>query len=228
MSQLQRRLDKGWVSIVSYLPVLVIQKENVIVDKDGRYKLTVEDEWSSIHPQDLWVYNKLQVSRVLGYECGPIGLLVPRPDFYIIRPCINFMGMGRHARIEYLNGDTEHLHPGEFWCEVFEGEHISVDYYKGEQELTVKGVRDPQDPLYKWKKWYKVDREIPLPKLLQNLDYDWINCEFIGDKLIEIHLRGNPDFRYNNDSVIPVWEGDDVKTYIEDNAYHRLGFIIDG
>ena len=228
MSQHQRRLDKEWVSIVSYPLVLVIQRKNVIVDKDGRYKLTVEDEWSSIHPQDLWVYNKLQVSRVLGYECGPIGLLVPRPDFYIIRPCINFMGMGRHARIEYLNGDTEHLHPGEFWCEVFEGEHISVDYYKGQQELTVRGVRDPQDPLYKWKKWYKVDREIPLPKLLQNLDYDWINCEFIGDKLIEIHLRGNPDFRYNNDSVIPVWEGDDVKTYIEDNDYHRLGFIIDG
>jgi|TARA_Y100000287_G_C14136785_1_gene312681 hypothetical protein len=199
-----------------------------VVKEEGRYKLTVEDEWSSIHPQDLWVYNKLQVSRVLGYECGPAGLFVPRPDFYIIRPCINFMGMGRHARIEYLKGDTEHLHPGEFWCKVFEGEHISVDYYKGEQELTVKGVRDPQDPLYKWKKWYKVEREIPLPKLLQNLDYDWINCEFIGDKLIEIHLRGNPDFRYNNDSVIPVWEGDDVKTYIEDNDYRRLGFILDG
>ena len=204
-------------------------KGNVIVDKDeDKYKLNVWDEWSSIHPQDLWVYNKLQVSRVLGYECGPAGLLVPRPDFYIIRPCINFMGMGRYARIEYLEGDTEHLHPAEFWCEVFEGEHISVDYYKGQQELTVKGVRDPQDPLYKWKKWYKVDRVIPLPKLLQNLDYNWINCEFIGNKLIEIHLRGNPDFRYNNDSVIPVWEGDSVKTYIEDNDYHRLGFIIDG
>ena len=204
-------------------------KGNVIVDKEeDKYKLTVGDEWSSIHPQDLWVYNKLQVSRVLGYECGPAGLLVPRPDFYIIRPCINFMGMGRYARIEYLEGDTEHLHPAEFWCEVFEGEHISVDYYKGQQELTVRGVRDPQDPLYKWKKWYKVDRVIPLPKLLQNLDYNWINCEFIGNKLIEIHLRGNPDFRYNNDSVIPVWEGDSVKTYIEDNDYHRLGFIIDG
>ena len=204
-------------------------KGNVIVDKDeDKYKLTVGDEWSSIHPQDLWVYNKLQVSRVLGYECGPAGLLVPRPDFYIVRPCINFMGMGRYARIEYLEGDTEHLHPAEFWCEVFEGEHISVDYYKGQQELTVKGVRDPQDPLYKWKKWYKVDRVIPLPKLLQNLDYNWINCEFIGNKLIEIHLRGNPDFRYNNDSVIPVWEGDSVNTYIEDNDYHRLGFIIDG
>jgi len=204
-------------------------KGSVIVDKDeDKYKLTVEDEWSSIHPQDLWIYNKLQVSRVLGYECGPMGHIVPRPDFYIVRPCINFMGMGRHARIEYLEGDTEHLHPAEFWCEVFEGEHISVDYYKGQQELTVKGVRDPQDPLYKWKKWYKVDRVIPLPKLLQNLDYNWINCEFIGNKLIEIHLRGNPDFRYNNDSVIPVWEGDSVNTYIEDTEYHRLGFIIDG
>lgn len=211
------------------LQVVVMAKGSVIVDKDeDKYKLTVEDEWSSIHPQDLWVYNKLQVSRVLGYECGPAGLLVPRPDFYIVRPCINFMGMGRYARIEYLEGDTEHIHPAEFWCEVFEGEHISVDYYKGQQELTVRGVRDPQDPLYKWKKWYKVDRVIPLPKLLQNLDYNWINCEFIGNKLIEIHLRGNPDFRYNNDSVIPVWEGDSVKTYIEDNDYHRLGFIIDG
>ena len=215
--------------VLSTLQVVVMVKGSVIVDKEeDKYKLTVEDEWSSIHPQDLWVYNKLQVSRVLGYECGPIGLLVPRPDFYIIRPCINFMGMSRYARIEYLEGDTEHLHPGEFWCEVFEGEHISVDYYKGQQELTVKGVRDPQDPLYKWKKWYKVDRVIPLPKLLQNLDYNWINCEFIGNKLIEIHLRGNPDFRYNNDSVIPVWEGDSVNTYIEDNDYHRLGFIIDG
>ena len=35
----------------------------------------------------------------------------------------------------------------------------------GQQELTVKGERDPQDPLYKWKKWYKVERDIPLPKV---------------------------------------------------------------
>lgn len=70
-----------------------------MVKDEDRYKMTVEDEWSSIHPQDLWVYNKLQVSRVLGYECGPAGLVVPKPDFYIVRPCINFMGMGRHARL---------------------------------------------------------------------------------------------------------------------------------
>lgn len=198
--------------------------------KKNKYKMTVEDEWLSIHPQDLWIYNKLQISQMLGYTCGPAGLEVPSSGIYIVRPCINFMGMGRYARMDYLESDTEHLHPGEFWCEIFEGEHISVDYYRGQQELTVKGERDPQDPLYKWKKWYKVERDIPLPKLFKELSerYDWINCEYINGNLIEIHLRANPDFRYNNNSVIPIWEGDKVERYIKDNDYLRLGFIIDG
>ena len=38
-----------------------------IEDKDDNYKLTVKDEWSSVHPFDLWIYNKLQLSQVLGY-----------------------------------------------------------------------------------------------------------------------------------------------------------------
>ena len=41
---------------------------------------------------------------------------------------MNLMGMGRYSRIEYIESDTEHLHPAEFWCEIFEGDHISVDY----------------------------------------------------------------------------------------------------
>ena len=94
------------------------------------YNLTVSDEWSSINSKDLWVYNKLHLSQVLGYTCGPTGLQVPNPGFYIVRPSINFMGMGRFTRLEYLEKDTEHLHPGEFWCEIFEGEHLSLDYYK--------------------------------------------------------------------------------------------------
>ena len=192
------------------------------------YITTVREEWETISPLDLWVYNKLQLSQVLGYTCGPAGLEVPTPGFYIVRPSMNFMGMGRNARIEYLEGDTEHLHPGEFWCEIFEGEHISVDYHWGVPDLTVKGVRDPQDPLYKWKRWYKVDRDLPLPHILTNLKYEWINCEFIHGNLIEVHFRRNPDFRYNNDSVVPVWNDDEVDSYITDNDYKRLGFIIDG
>lgn len=59
-------------------------------------------EWESIHTDDLWVYNKLFLSRVLGYNCGPSGVPVPQPGSYIIRPSFNIMGMGRSARIEYI------------------------------------------------------------------------------------------------------------------------------
>ena len=63
-------------------------------------------------------------------------------------------------------------------------------------------------------------------------NYDWINCEFIGDKLIEVHFRQNPDFRYGNTVAIPVWdqkitEHEQNYTYILDEDYHRKGFYID-
>ena len=77
------------------------------------------------------------------------------PDFYIVRPPMNVLGMGRFSRIEYLENNTEHLHPSEFWCEVFKGEHLSVDYYKKQSSLIVRGIREPDSPLYKWSKWKK-------------------------------------------------------------------------
>jgi len=199
------------------------------------YHLTVSEEWNSINSKDLWVYNKLHLSQVLGYTCGPAGLEVPRPDFYIIRPSQNFMGMGRFTRIEYLEKDTEHLHPGEFWCEIFEGEHLSVDFHYGVPELIVKGERKEYDPFHKWSKWYKVERDIIFPEILHELigDYEWINCEFIDGKLIEVHFRRNPDFRYGNSVAIPVWDHEEFidedlskYKYIKDRDYHRLGFWI--
>ncbi len=110
-------------------------------------------EWQNIHQKDLWVYNKLFLSRVLGYVCGPSGVPVPKPDFYIVRPSFNIMGMSRFSRIEYIENDTDHFHPSEFWCEIFEGEHLSVDFYKKKLHLVIKGYKNPQNPLYKWEKW---------------------------------------------------------------------------
>lgn len=199
------------------------------------YHLTVSEEWNSIHPRDLWVYNKLQLSQVLGYTCGPSGLEVPNPDFFIVRPSQNFMGMGRHTRIEYLEKETEHLHPGEFWCEVFEGEHLSVDFHYGKPELIVKGERKEYDQFHKWSKWYKVERGIRFPEVLEEFvdTYEWINCEFIGGKLIEVHFRRNSDFRYGNSVAIPVWDHEEPISedlskykYIKDDDYHRLGFWV--
>ena len=201
------------------------------------YHLTVSDEWSSIQPEDLWVYNKLQLSRVLGYTCGPAGLEVPNPGFYVVRPSINFMGMGRYARKEIIKRDTEHLHPGSFWCEVFEGEHLSVDYQHKESKLIVRGKKNDMDKLYKWSMWEVVERTVAFPEVLNDIGdrYEWINCEFIGDKLIEVQMRRNPDFRYGNKVAVPVWNDQTIPdligqpfTYIEDKDYRRRGFIIDG
>ena len=187
-------------------------------------------EWESIHQDDLWVYNKLYLSRALGYNCGPSGVPVPQPDSYIIRPTFNIMGMGRFARIEYIEDNTEHIHPSEFWCEVFTGEHLSIDYNHKNPTLTVRGIRDLEAPLYKWSRWEKVNYTLEFPEILKNLSgsYEWINCEFIDDKLIEVHFRSNPDFRFGNTVAIPVWNEtlDSTYTFVKDEDYLRTGFYI--
>jgi len=197
------------------------------------YLLDGNDEWNNIHHDDLWIYNKLFLSRVLGYTCGPSGTTVPKSDFYIIRPSFNLLGMGRFARIEFVYKSTDQFHPAEFWCEVFDGEHLSVDFRNGQSELVIKGEKDNDDPLYKWKKWEKIDQKIEFPSVLSKLkgNYEWINCEFIDNKLIEVHFRQNPDFRYNNTIAIPVWSDEKPKNikdyiFIEDKDYYRKGFYI--
>jgi hypothetical protein len=195
------------------------------------YHLDVNSEWNAIHSDDLWIYNKLQLSRVLGYTCGPTGATVPRPDFYVVRPAINFLGMGRFAEIRWIDESTEDLYPSDFWCEVFKGEHLSVDFYNQKSKLVVKGFKNIDAPLYKWKKWEKINREIKFPSILKKLtgNYDWINCEFIDGNLIEVHIRQNSDFRYNNKVAIPIWNDEFIKNnnYIKDYDYKRLGFYTD-
>jgi hypothetical protein len=192
------------------------------------------DEWNYIHTEDLWVYNKLFLSRSLGYLCGPVGAPVPHSGHYIVRPSINLLGMGRFSRVEYIEKYTDHFHPSEFWCEMFSGDHISVDFYHKEPKLVVLGERDYKNPLYKWKKWTKIDNKVKFPEVLDLLrgDYEWINCEFIGKNLIEVHFRRNPDFRYGNTVAIPVWKGEnmgkvDNLTFVDDPDYLREGFYID-
>ena len=198
------------------------------------YHLDSKDEWTSIHVEDLWVYNKLILNTRLRHLCAPTGVPVPYSGYYIVRPSINLLGMGRFSRIEWIDKDTEHFHPAEFWCEIFEGPHLSVDFHHQKSELVVLGERDNNEDLYKWKKWTKIDQELEFPDILNSLkgDYEWINCEFIKNKLIEVHFRRNPDFRYGNTVAIPVWKGDraqkiDNLTFIEDKDYLRKGFFID-
>jgi len=75
---------------------------------------------------------------------------VPTPGVYMVRPIMNMYGMSLNARFESLSGSTHHLHPGEFWCEKFEGDHVSVDYLNQKPVLTVKGERNSENPVYRW------------------------------------------------------------------------------
>ena len=191
-----------------------------------------DNEYYDLSADELWVYNKLQISRMMGYRCGPVGVNVPKPDNYIVRPAINFLGLGLGTKLMWLQDSTDDLPTGHFWCQVFRGNHYSVDYEYGKLVRVTQGIHG--DDITKWKKWTTVKKDFPLPHILINFrDKPNINCEFIGNKLIEIHIRKNPDFSYNNNVFIPVWEGDHIDPpdgyrYVEcPDVNGRIGAYVD-
>ena len=177
---------------------------------------TAEDMvWKWIPPDHIWVLDKLILSKYLGYSCGPVGINVPKPGWYIVRPCVNALGLGLGAEKMWLEKSTNDLPLGHFWCEWFEGNHYSVDYYPtwGTKLFTVQGFKQ-DDTLIRWDKWIKVDnkKEHTIPSQVWDVvrKYYRINIEYINDNPIEIHLRPNEDFAGNISEFIPVWEGQDA------------------
>jgi hypothetical protein len=168
--------------------------------------------WYNIDPNDIWGLDKLILSRKLGYTCGPVGLNVPKPGNYIVRPCINMLGLGLGAQKVWIEDETLDLPIGHFWCEFFEGRHFSIDYYNGTQFLCVEGTK-PDNTFIKWRSWRRNDIRLPFPEILRELlpRNPWMNCEFIGDKLIEVHYRKNEDFTGNINHFIPVWQGESTE-----------------
>jgi len=191
--------------------------------------------WTNTDTEDLWIYDKLILSKKMGYVCGPTGVDVPEDGFYIVRPVTNIVGLGIGAYEQYLTveGWTDHLQPGTFWSEIFEGDHLSIDYEWGEPILNIQGFRYPES-FVRWKKWIKVEQTVELPDILKPIakKYQFMNCEYIGGKLIEVHLRKNPDFDFNNVEFIPVWQGQDTTPpegyrYVECPEYNqRIGAFV--
>ena len=56
-----------------------------------------DQAWLSCDVADLWIFDKLILSRKLDYICGPVDVDVPSPGNYIVRPCVNLAGMSRGA-----------------------------------------------------------------------------------------------------------------------------------
>lgn len=192
-----------------------------------------ERAWLTAREEDLWVFDKLILSRKLGYICGPVGVDVPCPGKYIVRPVTNILGLGLGASVEYLESNTDHLTPGYFWSEYFEGDHVSVDYEWGQQILAVQGFKS-ESTFTRWDRWIKIKNQFPFPDILESIknQYQFVNCEYIGGKLIEVHFRQNPDWRFDQEEFIPVWQGQSTEapsgyTYHEYPDIHgRIGAFV--
>lgn len=185
------------------------------------------DCWNTVDPADLWVTDKLLLAKRLGYICGPAGMPPPHEDLYIVRPCVNYRMMSRGAKVMRLSPTNHNQVPdGYFWCERFEGRHMSFDYNYGRQILAVEGFRDDPLRLDRFSKWRRVDNEVGfVPNVLLPIikKYPYTNLEVIDGKVIEVHFRYNDDFvGHYSKEIVPVWKDNFVLSECGD----RIGFIL--
>lgn len=184
------------------------------------------DVWEFINPDDLWIYDKLILSRKLGYYCGPAGTQPKKPGEYIVRPCVNFTMMGHGAKVEklYQYCSTIDVPLGYFWCERFYGRHLSFDYHYGKQVLAVEGFRNNPNQLNRFSSWKKVKDVYNLGWLQEIANsYEWFNVEVIGDNVIEVHLRYNDDFaNHDANEIIPIWK----ENFYDSPCGDRIGFLL--
>lgn len=175
-----------------------------------------EEAWNS-YPGLRHLFNKLELALKLEYNAGPSLVPVPKSGRYIIRPIYNLGGMGSYAHIaELKKGETVNI-PGSFWCEEFKGRHISIEYARHKQEIfpqwACEGFRSGSE-LFRFSKWVKLEElpQVEIPAWLErDLSHAWhSNIEFIGDKIIEVHLRRMHDFPAGAKEIIPIWDDQDI------------------
>jgi hypothetical protein len=192
------------------------------------------DAWK-LYPHHRWVYNKLELSLKLGYECGPAPMPVRKSGYYCVRPIMNLGGMAAQATIKYLEKDRIlEIPPAHFWCERFLGSQYSVNFEWQESQFvpihTSVGLTESNN-LYRFKNWRRIpNKEIVLPEFVNKFkDVGFINIEFLEDKIIEIHLRLGEDFPEGSTEIIPVYEDTSKEFFskLESQGYAWLGDYVD-
>jgi hypothetical protein len=183
------------------------------------------------YPKLRWVYDRLQLSQVLEYECGPAGTLPPRPGIWFVKPIINLNGMGVDACAQtYDGGQGFPIRPGSFWMPRFTGRHLSLDLKRfpnqWEVQFAVECIYRNNRP-YEWR---RVKDRPKLPVLISPdaTDIPWLNVEMIGSNVIEVHLRRNHDFDVMPDaySAFPIWEGEPVPADMVPDPEDADGFLV--
>ena len=190
-----------------------------------------EDVWPRVQTTHLWVYDKLILSKYLGHVCGPAGVPLPHPGEWVVKPITNVLGMGLGTYYKtFETTDTTSMLPGTFWMEKFDGKHLSVDVRNGDTEVVYEGIRKGPD---RFERWIKREEEMTHPGFIRilSMQYGVVNYEMIGGKIIEVHLRGNPDWiKYKAKELIPVWIGEDIpeENFTYDPDGDRIGFKVIG
>jgi len=173
-----------------------------------------------------WVYDKMRLAESQHMECGPLGI-IPKKFPVFLKPIYNLYGGSISAyKIDDIKMYDKHqnFHPGRFWVEFFEGDHLQHDLaiYNGEivWSNTFLGLKFFLGDKYTgafdyWERQYMTEE---MSSVLQDWvtkhmpDYSGvINCETIGCNIIEVHLRfGNVlDLQDVNimDSFIKLYTG---------------------
>lgn len=190
----------------------------------GRIMVKTDIEAYQSYPGLRNWFNKLWLSEQLGYYCGPAGVAPKKSAKYIVRPIMNLVGMSAGAKMKWIDaGDNSKVEPGYFWCELFEGPQLSIDYRwvgKWEPISCWEATVDPEN-LYMFKKWTRSSSFIEIGLFFDEIadhNVTELNVEFVGGNAIEVHFRHSPDPDY--DELIPIWEGDEKKVDI----LNRLGY----
>jgi hypothetical protein len=151
----------------------------------------------------------------LGYVCGPSGVAPTVSAKYIVRPTYNLAGMSAGASIKHIEaGDYTQVPPGYFWCELFSGDHVSVNYRldNGVHVPASSWLGEKCADGIRFSRWLRTNKLIELPEPFRSMsDVKDINAEFIDGKLIEVHFRQSPDPQY--DEFIPVWSDNEEIIY---------------
>jgi len=170
-----------------------------------------EQAWLK-YPQYRKYFNKLWVAEQQRFLCGPAGIKIPQTGWYISRPIYNIRGMGIGAEKVYLaQGDYSTVPPGHFWCQWFDGNHVSVTFDASNSDWKAisayRGHRNSSNPLYRFDYWTRLDHEAivwQIPDFLWEIeDVPRLNIEMINGNIIEVHLRDTPDPQF--DEIIPAW-----------------------
>lgn len=176
------------------------------------------DLWQQ-KPEFHWIFNKLELSLALGYAAGPCPTLPKKAGYYCIRPIYNLYGMGLHACKIWLNNDDNaevmsQQHPGNFWCEWFDGPHYSIDYVWEDAWKPVHATKATYgEDLVHFDKWERIDPpKLVVPPMFNKLANNKVlNIEWKDSKIMEVHLRlgnlmGDWHGLDNATVIVPVWE----------------------